>query len=288
MSEPDLPHLPEALRARLGGPVLEVERPPQGGQFDVTLLTTAAGKFSLKVGRTPETVAALADESRVLAALAAYRPLVAAPVGHVVEENGAGWFLFTCLPGRDLAHALWEPGSTPDRRKRLVALFGETLRAVHDKFAPSGLPRDVDWAARKIGAARANATPERVNDLLTNAGFWGRDARELAAALNAFGDHATDLVFGHGDWCLPNVLVLGETISGVVDWSWGQYLDRRFDLATGLRSLRYNLDALSEDPADAARITDYFSTYFSTFLAAYGWPDPPETLRPFEALYSFL
>lgn len=275
--------LPDALRPCLGGPVLETERPPQGGQFDVTLLTTPGGKFVLKVGSTPETITALEEESRVLAALAAYRPVVAAPVGQI-EEDGKGWFLFTCLPGRSLAHALWEPGSTPERRKRLVARFGETLRHVHDTFAPPSLPRDAHWLERKIEAARANATPEWVNSLLATTGFWGRDARELAAALNAFEYRATDLVFGHGDWCLPNVLVSDETVSGVVDWSWGQYLDRRFDLATGLRSLRYNLDELSDDPADAAHIADYLST----FLAAYGWPDPPETLRPFEALYSFL
>lgn len=283
MSETGEPFLPDALRPCLGGPILETERPPQGGQFDVTLLTTAAGRFALKVGRTPEAVCALRDESRVLAALAAYRPLVAAPVGQI-EEGGTGWFLFTCLPGRNLAHALWEPGSTPARRHRLVALFGETLRRIHDTFAPPSLPRDGNWTARKIKAARANATPEWVNSLLATAGSWGRDARELAAALNAFEDHDTDLVFGHGDWCLPNVLVSDETVSGVVDWSWGQYLDRRFDLATGLRSLRYNLDELCADPTDAGNVP----RYLSTFLDAYGWPDPPETLRPFEALYSFL
>jgi hypothetical protein len=90
------------------------------------LLTSAqTGKrWTLKVGRTPPTIAELEQENRVLDALAPWRPFVARPVASVVRD-GHGWFLFTCLEGTNIAHALWQPGSTPEQRHRL----GRRLRS---------------------------------------------------------------------------------------------------------------------------------------------------------------
>ena len=79
-------------------------------------------------------------------------------------------------------------------------------------------------------------------------------------------------VFSHGDWCLPNVLTDGEKITGIVDWADGGWRDPRFDLGTGLWTLRYNLDGKNL-AAEAA------------FRGGYGWPDGAETLEPFVEIY---
>jgi len=282
----DAAGLPGPLLAHTG-PILARERPRQGGFFDVTLLDAARGRFVLKQGDTPPAVAELAAESRVLDALAPYRPLVARPIAHVIEEDesGTGWFLFSCLPGQDLAHALWEPGSTPARRHGLIAAFGNLLRQIHDGWMPTGdLPRREDWLSWAVGAARANVVAGRVE--VASSGAWslgGRDPAEVVSEMEAERSRLqNEIAFGHGDYCLPNVLAVGETVSGVIDWSRGGWADRRFDIATGLRTIRYNLQDLNEeDPGDVA-------TYLNTFLTAYGYEGPPESLRFFEALYVLL
>lgn len=49
-----------------------------------------------------------------------------------------------------------------------------------------------------------------------------------------------DLVFSHGDFCLPNVFVSGRTVTGFLDWGNGGIADRWQDIALCVRSLRHN------------------------------------------------
>jgi len=51
---------------------------------------------------------------------------------------------------------------------------------------------------------------------------------------------AEDLVFSHGDFCLPNVFVSGSNITGFLDWGNGGIADRWQDIALCARSLRSN------------------------------------------------
>ena len=47
-------------------------------------------------------------------------------------------------------------------------------------------------------------------------------------------------VFTHGDYCLPNVLVEREGLSGVIDWDYGGLADPYVDFASAVWSLGYN------------------------------------------------
>ncbi|MDW7656898.1 MAG: APH(3') family aminoglycoside O-phosphotransferase [Bacillota bacterium] len=49
-----------------------------------------------------------------------------------------------------------------------------------------------------------------------------------------------DIVFSHGDFCLPNVFVSGPVATGFLDWGNGGVADRWQDIALCVRSLRYN------------------------------------------------
>jgi kanamycin kinase/aminoglycoside 3'-phosphotransferase-3 len=49
-----------------------------------------------------------------------------------------------------------------------------------------------------------------------------------------------DLVFSHGDFCLPNIFVSDRKITGFLDWGNGGVADRWQDIALCVRSLRSN------------------------------------------------
>jgi kanamycin kinase len=260
--------LPTALAATLG-PILAVETPPQGSAFQVVIVTTSRGRFAIKRGATPVTRAELAAESRVLDALQGARPFVAAPVGFVPETDTEA-FAFTYIEGETMLAALQRADEA--EKHALVAHFGAVLRRIHG-WTPL-LPRPDDWLSMIIAREQARMAAQPAGTVIsgTHTRFDGQDARRVATDLQAWRPHVTtDLAFGHGDYCLPNILVRRGAVVGVIDWSRGGYADRRFDLATGLFNLRYNVGD---------------GMYLTTFLRAYGYEEPIETLHMFEALHA--
>lgn len=65
---------------------------------------------------------------------------------------------------------------------------------------------------------------------------------------------AEELVFSHGDYCLPNVFFEGNEVTGYLDLGNSGAADRWQDIALALRSMRYNLE-------DTGRPHEYTSLY---------------------------
>lgn len=253
------------------GQINSIEYPPQGMSFQVAILNTEQGRFVLKVARTPSAIRELANEARILTALQDHAPFVAQPLADASVDNGHAFF-FTYVEGEPL-HVVLQRVPV-QKRRHLVVQYAQALRRVHS-WKP-GLPVSEDWLTETLNwlsthiLARSPETPVSG----TNSRFDGMPARPLLAGIQAWRHNVSnDTVFGHYDYCLPNVLVQNGNITGIIDWSGGGYIDRRFDLATALFSLRLT-EALQEPP------------YLTSFLEAYGYAEPLESLYFFEVLHA--
>ena len=73
----------------------------------------------------------------------------------------------------------------------------------------------------------------------------GKHASDLYAELLKQRPQTEDLVFTHGDYCLPNILLDWQRnrISGFIDLARAGIADRYHDLALAARSLAFNFDA---------------------------------------------
>jgi aminoglycoside phosphotransferase len=258
--------LPAEIEAVVG-PDLEIERPFQGIDFETLVLHSERGRFVLKVGRDKRLAGKLAHEQRVLVALAAQRPFVPEPLAFVLEDEG-GYSLLSYLPGRNGAELALEADTAGGHA--LAAAYAWTLRRIHTW--ETELPQPADWLNTALDRVERYIRLGLVENPMPHPGRWrGAHPDELLAELRSWRPTVTnDLVFCHGDYCMPNVLLEHGRVTGVIDWPEGAYADRRYDLATACWSIRYNLKDES---------------YVRTFLTAYGYAQPAVTLEPFEALY---
>lgn len=253
------------------GPLKAVEYPPQGTAFQIAVLTSARGRFVLKLASTPAKIGDLTREAHILSALQGYAPFVSRPLLDVPVKGGHA-FLFTYLEGEPL-HLVIQHAS-PRERQQLLTQYAQALQRVHS-WTPD-LPYPSDWLTETL-TWLSNSILARAPEVLvtnTNSRFDGSNARHLLADLQKRrSDMNNDIVFGHYDYCLPNVLVQGQQVTGIIDWSGGGYVDRRFDLATALFSMQLS-EALQEPD------------FQLTFLRAYGYQEHPDSLYFFEALHA--
>lgn len=130
-----------------------------------------------------------------------------------------------------------------DRPRRVVTLLAHGLQMIHGVNI-TGCPFD-----RRIdslmGIAHANFTGNRVREDDFDAQRRGRTARDLYDELIATRPTEQALVFVHGDYCLPNILIDPDriVITGFIDWGSAGVSDPYVDLALAARSITRNLGA---------------------------------------------
>ena len=158
----------------------------------------------------------------------------------------------------------------------VVAALGEGLALLH-RTSTVGCPFD-HRIARQIEDARARVAGGRVREDDFDGTRAGRRATDLFAELLASVPRREDLVFAHGDFCLPNIILRRREpqgaveIAGLIDCGRSGIADRHQDLALGARSIARN----------------FGSAWVLPFLQAYGLPQPEdEKLRFFMLLDEF-
>lgn len=185
------------------------------------------------------------------------------------DERARGWLLLSEAPGRMAC----DPTVVGDPQ-RVVDLLAAGLRRLHsldiaDCPFDARLDQRLAQAAWVIRAGIADVEAVRAD--------LGVSAEELLAHLAATrpDEPAADLVFTHGDYCLPNILLdaEGSRVSAYLDWGRAGVADRYQDLAIGARSVRHNLGeewgerflaAYGLSPLDRARL-DWYETLDELF-----------------------
>lgn len=94
---------------------------------------------------------------------------------------------------------------------------------------------------RKIELARFRMERNLVDEIDFDDERQGRDAADLFGEILATKPETEDLVFTHGDFCLPNNILKKGRLSGFIDWGAAGIADRYQDIALLSRSVAHNL-----------------------------------------------
>ena len=151
------------------------------------------------------------------------------------EDDTRQYLLISAVPGL----ALYDE-SLRDQLPALMKLYADGLHQIHSipiQTCPFDMRLDVRiaQASQQLQAGMVdvdNFDPERK----------GRSAQSLFREVLATRPQNEDLVFTHGDYCTPNVLIDPDTmhITGLIDWGRAGIADCYQDLALAARSIDYN------------------------------------------------
>ncbi len=118
------------------------------------------------------------------------------------------------------------------------------IRAVHDlPLADCLLKQNIDV---KLAAANKNIKLGLVDETDFDEQNLGRTAQDVYEELVEKRPQTEDLVFTHGDLCLPNIMIFNGKISGFIDFDRGGISDRYQDIALFLRSFALNTETSVE------------------------------------------
>jgi aminoglycoside phosphotransferase len=203
----------------------------------------------------------LADDAARLAWLADRLPVPRLLAYH--EDATHTYLLMSAVPGIDAATlAETEQMATA----QLVRLLAVGLRQIH-AVPVVDCPFD-HRLARELAQARLRAERGLVDEDNFDDERQGRAAASLLQELLATAPATEDLVLTHGDYCLPNIMIAEQQVSGFIDLGSAGVGDRYRDLALVRRSLIRNCG----------------EEWVAPFFTAYGLPRPDEAKLAFYQL----
>lgn len=223
------PDWPPALLSRLDPASATEDAKGRLGNRVIRVVDRVAGPTYLKVG-SGDAAKDLRAEAARLEWIGDRLPV---PKPLYVGETAETFLLLTAIPGRPSHECLDALGP-----RAVVELFATALRAVH------GIPT-VDCPFDHVYDREIAAAEQRLDH-----GVVDKEAFEQATGdqpdvvlewLKSHGDLLTDMVFTHGDYALPNLLVNGGQVSGLLDWGIAGVADRHRDFMSAELTLRRNV-----------------------------------------------
>lgn len=203
----------------------------------------------------------LADDAARLMWLADRLPVPRVLSYH--EDATHTYLLMSAVPGIDAA-TLTETGQMAT--SQIVRLLAVGLRQIH-AVPVADCPFD-HRLAQEVARAKRRTAQGLVDEEDFDDERQGRSASSLLEELLATAPQDEDLVLTHGDYCLPNIMLAEQQVSGFIDLGLAGVGDRYRDLALVRRSLIRNCG----------------EEWVTPFFEAYGLTQPDEEKLAFYQL----
>ena len=187
------------------------------------------------------------------------------PVPHVLgyaTENGREFLLLSEVPGIDTSSTALDMESLD-----VVRLLARGLRMVHE-VPIRDCPFDMTLE-QVIPLTERNVELGLVEVADFDSERAGGSPGALFQVLVATRPATEDLVFTHGDYCLPNIMVDGDRLAGFIDWGYAGVGDPYRDFVAAEYSVRRNLG----------------EAWIPLFFKEYGVEPDPEKMAVHRLLY---
>lgn len=215
-------HLPSAQQIDIGESKSEV--------FKVAL--NDGGISYLKCSSSEYVAAEIEKEIQVLNWLSKWIS-VPTVIRHIKDQNGV-FFLMSAVPVQNLAD--FSKKSDATKCMTLGARYLKRIHSISIEECPfyRGLNVTLKLAERHLQSGLVDETDFDEERL-------GLTAQQIFENLKSNLPKNEDLVFTHGDYCFPNIIVDNGQISGVVDLGRAGIADRYQDIGLFLRSFKLNV-----------------------------------------------
>ncbi|MFE8701501.1 phosphotransferase family protein [Cytobacillus sp. FJAT-54145] len=253
-----LNEIPQLFQERIGK-IHHAWSPKQGWTSNVVVLESNNGRYVIKRANHPRYKHWLKNEAEILQALEETALPTPKFYDSYITENET-WVLMSYIEGIPLRQAIAET----EHREKLIVEFGKIARALHRSPVPKIFDQNVNWLSVQLHKAEVDHLKYGSDD----------GSPELLETLKNNRPNPVAQTLIHGDFTVDNVLVNGDKIVGIIDWSGGAFGDPRYDLALAIRPK----EVIFENETDK-----------QIFFKAYG-ADPiteDEFLYFEEGLYSF-
>jgi aminoglycoside phosphotransferase len=158
------------------------------------------------------------------------------PVPEVIffsKYEGREFLLISEIDGR----VSFEASSDEIKRKN-IKILAEGLKRIH-ALDISNCPLD-NTPDNLIQIAQNKLKHKKIDSSKFDDRWKHKTPERLFEEILKIKPDKYDLVFSHGDYCLPNILVKEGKLNGIIDWSYGGINDRYFDFAAVAWSIGYN------------------------------------------------
>lgn len=146
------------------------------------------------------------------------------------------YLLLTELPGAISCDERFK-----DNVRDVVRILAEGMRMIHSvDITDCPFDQTLD---QKLNQAQYRVFHGQVDEANFEPEWIHRSAQDIFDELIAKRPNTEDVVFAHGDYCLPNVIINGSNLSGFIDLGSAGIADRYQDLSLACRSLTHNWGA---------------------------------------------
>jgi len=209
--------------------------PPLRGGLVIAVDADPAGKVSLLLldrAGSPRAVAKVSrrrdDDGRLEAEYAALQRLRDRPLPRVGPSvprplllerfSGRPALVTTAVPGAPLSVRYHHPGhvSSPRRVAADLAAAGQWLAAFHDDVGTTAVSCQEVWLTQLVPLF------ERYRGTIGWSEWEGELFERMRSWVGDLAEVRVPMTFVHGDYCIGNLLLDGDVVSGVVDWELGR------------------------------------------------------------------